>query len=62
MRGLFQHTGWKFLENELKQQKSNLYAQFRTIDPNDKVKVAKLQAKLSFIEKLLNKPQKYLKK
>ncbi len=43
----------------MKQKKQSLYSQFRTVDPDDSIKVAKIQAKINILENFLNKPKKY---
>lgn len=58
---LKRNTGWLFLEKQLNKKKKQLKNSFKTIDPEDSIKIAQQQAKLNLINEILRKPDYHSK-
>jgi len=61
LAALFQHTGWKFLRNDMKEKVKSLERKYRTVDPSDSVEIARIQSQINILEKYIDKPENYFR-
>lgn len=62
LAGLHTHTGWKHLQNMMREEMKRLQRELTTIDPNDNTSIAGIQAKLEMLRKYIDKPEQHFHK
>lgn len=62
LAGLHTHTGWKHLQKIMKEEKMRLKRELLTINPEESISIAKIQAKIEMINKYIDKPEQYFHK
>lgn len=60
--GLKRNAGWLYLKKHLKAKRNQIKKSFRTLDPEDSIKIAKEQARLNLLNEIINKPDNYAKR
>lgn len=59
---LRRNAGWLYLKKHLEAKKRQIRESFKTVDPENSIKIAKEQAKLNLINDIINKPDDYAKR
>ena len=60
--GLKRNAGWLYLKKHLVAKRNQIKKSFRTLDPEDSIKIAKEQARLNLLNEIINKPDNYAKR
>lgn len=59
LASLHQHTGWRFLKEGMRKKVNSLEKQYRSVDPNNSVEIARIQAQINILETFMDRPKRY---